>query len=292
MSTYKMWWNGAWVEMASVIPADPLGGQPPVPTTDAVATGSSIRSSFSLTASATPHSPGSWVEVDPSLSTDSDYVHIFMNTATNTTATDTSTLIEIGTGAAGAETVWATIPVGYGDSYAKYMIPGRIAAGTRVAIRYRSAVASKATGNIIVTFGRVHAGADLGTPATFGVNTATSKGVTLTAPGSLNTKSAWTQIVASTSVDLVALLVAVQGAGGTNMNGSGVLVDIGIGASGAESVLIPDIYLFGGAAELYTPRMLTTFGVDVPSGSRLAARYARANAGNAIDLTLIGAPPA
>lgn len=264
--------------------------------TDGVDTVSSIRlPQLTVTASATPHSPGSWVEVDASLSADAGGVVIIPQGTIASTGADGSTLLEIGTGSGGAETVWATLGVGYRGATGGFtaggpfhIVPGFIASGTRVAVRARSAVASQ-TVNPFVLFLPADKTIDFGAPTTFQANTGTSRGLTLTAPGSLNTKGGWTELVASTAQDFNALCVCPQGAAGTGMVTSGVLVDIGIGASTAETVLIGDLYGLGNTSEFYTWRTPMTYGVDIPAGSRLSARYQRAGAGNAVDLIVVAA---
>jgi hypothetical protein len=74
------------------------------------------------------------------------------------------------------------------------------------------------------------------------------------------------------------------------MTATGVLVDIGIGAASAETVLIADIYVQGSTSESLVLRSPVTYGVDIPAGSRLSARWARASATNSsLDCFLVGA---
>ena len=82
-------------------------------------------------------------------------------------------------------------------------------------------------------------------------------------------KGSWAQIVASTDRPTQGMLVSVQ-----NLNDLRMLLDIGVGASGSEKVLVPDLYLdfevsvsagVGWAINPYIP-------IAVPKGSRLSAR--------------------
>lgn len=274
------------------------GEPPPAPASDqhpgapmSIGLTATTRPTTSFTTGAVAHSPGLYVEISDSLPADCSGV-IFVPTAgTALNATVSSTLLEIGVGAALSETVWATGSIGYMNTNVMsypFVFPGAIAAGTRVAVRARSARTSLALSGVFI-FVPVKS-EPLGAPVTMGVDTATSRGITLTAPGSLNVKSAWTEIEDSTPVDFSALSLFVQGGVGTTMNSSGVLVDIGIGAAGSEIVLVPDFYLFGSStAEYYTAYSPRCYGLDIPAGTRLSARYARANNNNAIDLILIGA---
>lgn len=263
---------------------------PSNPTSDGVTAAASIRAVVAAVASVTPHTAGAWVEVDAALAADCSGIVVAITGSTNSTGADSSTLLEIGTGASSSEVVWATIGVGFlnpGGVVAMITVPGFIAAGTRVAVRARSVIASQqviAVYSFLPTKTLAPAA-----PTTYGADTATSRGTTITAPGALNTKGAWTQIAASTAVEHGLVLVCPQGAAGTAMAASGVLIDIGIGGSGSEAVLIGDIAIVGSTAELYQARSPLTYGVPIPAGSRLSARYARANTGNAVDLVLVAA---
>lgn len=254
---------------------------------DGVLTASSSRATVTAVGNVTPHTAGTWVEVDPSLSVDANGIYLYVNTSFSVAGTDTSTLIELGTGASGSEVAWATFGAGYAPGARVYFVPGYLAAGTRVAVRVRSAVASKSVAMLCQFLAEKPA--NPGAPVTYQADAATSRGLTITAPGSLNTKGAWTQLVGSTAAAFTSLLVAPQAAAGTVMSASGVLIDIGIGGAGSETVLIPDIHLLGSTSEAYLIFSPLTYGVDVPAGSRLSARYARATTGNAVDLIVVAA---
>lgn len=296
MAGDKVWYDEAWRDLSGGAGSD----APPFPTillSDGVLTASSSRlgTQVTATASGTPHTAGSWVEVDPSLSADADGLRVVLMAATNLAGTDTSTLLEIGLGAAASEVVWATIGVGYYITSANvssqgFRVPGHIPAGSRVAVRARSAVASQAVNAVYSFFSESSPG--LAAPVTMGADTATSHGTTLTVAGAINTKSAWTEIEDSTSAEFVALLVSAQCNANTAMGSSGVLVDIGIGAAASETVLIPDIYYHTATSEFMQDRSPTTYAVNIPVGSRLSARYAAANIADRIDLILVGAPSA
>lgn len=128
---------------------------------------------------------------------------------------------------------------------------------------------------------------------------ASSRGVTIDPGGSVsNTKGSWTQLTASTPEDLAALFGVVGFAGDTSRAATtsvGFALDIGIGASGAESVVLPDFF-FGWSAGWDGPNdvFLQPFSAAIPSGSRVAARgqctITTAN-DRAIDLALYGLVP-
>jgi hypothetical protein len=97
---------------------------------------------------------------------------------------------------------------------------------------------------------------------TAGALTASSAGTTITA-GAVDVKGSWAQLIASTSFTSSALII--------NWNSSLGLLDIGIGASGSEVVLIPNIMHANSSA---TAGLATgmLFPICVPAGARLSAR--------------------
>lgn len=257
-----------------------------------VDTSTSVRASVTATASATPHTAGSYVQVTASTPAAAGGLMISLSADTNVSGADSSTLLEIATGAVGFAVTWATIGIGYRNSGtagsgAPIWVPGYIPSGTRISVRARSAVASQVV-NAVYTFLPAK-DTVLATPTTYQANTGTSRGLTITAPGSLNTKGAWTEITSSTSSAHSVLGLYPQGVAGTAMSTSGVIFDIGTGGSGSETVLIPDVYIGGQSLEFYAPRSPQVYGITIPSGTRISARYARANTGNALDLVVVGA---
>jgi hypothetical protein len=89
----------------------------------------------------------------------------------------------------------------------------------------------------------------------------------LTAPGTNNTKSAWTEVSASTPFDAAGFWVNVYHTGTTGFQ----LLDIGIGGPGSEIVLLPDW-------PCMRPAMPWGLGsqwipLRIPAGSRVVARY-------------------
>ena len=91
---------------------------------------------------------------------------------------------------------------------------------------------------------------------------ASSDAIALTVAGAVNTKSAWTELIASTPFDSFGIVVQ----GGMVNIGS---FDIGVGAAGYEQIIISDFYQgfrLSGSKTMYFP-------IAIPAGSRIAARY-------------------
>lgn len=100
-----------------------------------------------------------------------------------------------------------------------------------------------------------------------GSNAAASDGVTVTAHATINTKGSWTELITATTIDTAWLLVEVM-VGTANAE---ALIDIGIGGSGSEIVLIPNISAtVATATSFYT--FTYVFPVQIPAGTRIAAR--------------------
>jgi hypothetical protein len=91
-------------------------------------------------------------------------------------------------------------------------------------------------------------------------------GTSVTAASSANSKGSWAQLIASTTRKVVGIVVLMH------QSGTGkFMVDIGTGASGSESVLIPDVYVnFGGSYGAGSAAVF--FPVQIPAGTRIAAR--------------------
>lgn len=90
---------------------------------------------------------------------------------------------------------------------------------------------------------------------------------TVTTGSTTNVKSAWQQMIASTSATSAVMLILPQNIAVTSTDTS-ALVEIGVGASGSESVIVPNIACGGYTSAswpIYVP-------IRVPSGSRVSFR--------------------
>jgi hypothetical protein len=97
-----------------------------------------------------------------------------------------------------------------------------------------------------------------------------SSTVTVTANASAHTKGSWVQLIASTSANASAIYVE------ANMVNNGLdtscLLDIGTGASGSETALISNIAIGGARTGAGVGGYVFTVPIQVPSGTRIAAR--------------------
>lgn len=99
-----------------------------------------------------------------------------------------------------------------------------------------------------------------------GDDTSVTNGTSVTSAGTANTKGAWTTIVASTPHPVSGILLCPS----FNAGSVSYLLDIGVGGSGSETILIPDLHFSG----MGTCPPVTLFPLGIPQGSRIAARSA------------------
>lgn len=105
--------------------------------------------------------------------------------------------------------------------------------------------------------------------------TTAAEGTTITASGSTNTKGSWSQIISSTTYDAYGITILLAGVQTTASTWVGMLVDIGIGSSSAEQVLIPNLNagsVAGLAIASGSGGAMYHFPIYIPSGNRLSAR--------------------
>jgi hypothetical protein len=256
-----------------------------------------------MTASATAHTPGAWVQyIANNAIAATDTIHaLHIQTVGNNQASgaDNSMLLDIATGASGSESVVAqNIAVGgawnTGGAGAFLHIPIRIAGATRVAMRVRAAVGSRVlTMNNLVASGAP----DLlpfvyrlpTTLDTIGTSTATSAGTAMT-----GASGTWTQITSSTTADYQSLIVVPSGpANTTGAPSTQFRLDLGLGAAGSESVVAfySGSYASAGFVfPLYLTATSAIYSGFVPAGTRIAVRHNLAANPERVCACVIGVP--
>jgi len=152
-----------------------------------------------------------------------------------------------------------------------HMLPIHVPSGSQLSIRLASSVASATADFLLVG----HSCGLFGAPGYSRMIAlyapSSSRGINCDPGGTVNTKTR-TQIVASTSQSVVAMMVAIGGGGdaavGFNMKW---LFDIEQGAAGSESVILPNMFHGRGTTEdLPTQTVFGPFPCDVASGTRLS----------------------
>lgn len=97
---------------------------------------------------------------------------------------------------------------------------------------------------------------------------AAAQGASVTAV--VGSKGSWTQMLASTTDDTFGLLICINSSSASNASRN-YAIDIGVGGSGSEQVLVPDL-LGGNAATYVIGGLWYYFPVFIPAGTRLSTR--------------------
>jgi hypothetical protein len=239
-----------------------------------------------LAASATPHTKGSWSQLVASTSANASVIG-FRVSGVNTAATNTATLLDIGTGASGSESViLSNIAVGGNANPSYFVAPFKIASGTRLAARVQSAVGSKSVGLITFLFD----GGDYATAPTsvdvIGASTANSQGTSFS-----GASGTWVEGVASTSQAYRGVVLVLSAHDSDTANLVNANFEIGVGASGSE-VAFGDInHTFNNSEQSISELPFhSLFGRKIPAASRLAVKHPIAADPGKYGFTLIGIP--
>jgi hypothetical protein len=257
---------------------------------DDVATLVNSTTGATVTASATTHAKGAWTQLLASSSADASLIVIGVNNFT--TNADTSSLLDIGTGASGSETVLiGDIAIGghatLNANVSTYIpIPIRVASGTRIAARIQSVVASRAANVRIYLIDTGDYNQAPTSVDVIGANTATSNGTLMS-----GASGTWVQVTASTSRAYRAVAVVPSLASGEVAIIQPMIYDLGTGASGSE-VEIGKVEIDISNAEFlgYRPVLSPLVAKNIPSGTRLAIKHNISSNPSRYGVTLIGIP--
>lgn len=246
----------------------------------------------------TANTKGSYTQIVAATSSDCHAIVISLLCAlTSYTATN---LVDIAVGASGSEQIIIPDILVCSDQWDAYnganlLLPVEIPAGSRIAAR--CAGSSTSQGISVVAqlmneeglIGKVVPGRKV---ATYGQVAASSRGTAIDPGATVNTKGAFTQLVATTDDDLQGFYL-LFGNGGASKSGSGnALVDIAIGGAGAEQVILSNFPIgLDSNSEIWSPTVSPFFRLRIPAGSRISAR-AQSSINTAgtrtFDLTLTG----
>lgn len=102
------------------------------------------------------------------------------------------------------------------------------------------------------------------------VTAASSRALLVSAHASANTKGSWTELIASTARPANSMLVEISQGGVTVP--ADLLLDLAIGASGSEQIIIPDLTVSNGSSLHYTRMSPLHIPLSIPAGTRIAAR--------------------
>lgn len=216
---------------------------------------------------------GSWVGVIDPTSEDCYALSIMIP---NTTVVR-DYLIDIGIGGAGAEVaVVANLlhtSTNAGQVGSQLIVPLFIKKGARVSTRGQCNVATQNLQIHVTTLTRKQYLEQPLTCDTYGAATGDSGGVSVDPGATINTKGAWSELTASASRRITQLCVRIGGQANTTRAVNQWAWDIGIGGAGSEVVLIPDLFLYCHTTnDIPTPDVWGPFPVEIPAGTRIAAR--------------------
>jgi hypothetical protein len=242
-----------------------------------------------LNSGAVTHTKGAWLELFSSTASNTTMLDFIVN-GTSTSGQPRHMLCDIGIGGAGSEVVLVPdIEIGMAGGIRRYNVPIWIPQGTRIAVRYQTTPVSHPINVQMAIYNTGHSQVETGVSAVaYGTNPATSTGTPLTLPGAINTLGAWTQIAASTSATIRSLLIATTGPLGNSWaNSTSVLLDVGYGGVGSEQALVSGLSMGWGTTE-FTDSVALTVPVNLPAGTRLAARYQANDIAQPPTVSLIG----
>lgn len=233
-----------------------------------------------VTAGATSHTKGAWVEIIASTSTSSTVLIVDVNDI-RTSSANTATLLDLAVGASGSEVAFVqNIAVGGAtertNGYYQFPLPVAIPAGSRISARTQAAIAAD-TATVQVT---IASGGALDAPPAsldvLGTDTATSK-------GTQTTSGSWAEITASTPRPY-RVLVAIPSLGTAAALAARAPVQIAKGPAGSEVQIAAISAATSSIEGIETVSGGSAWAIEgVPAGTRLSCQRTAA-----CDVTLIG----
>jgi hypothetical protein len=237
------------------------------------------------------HTKGAWTELIASTSALTTALLVRVTGVANT-ATDTAGLIDIGVGAAGSETaVIPNVAVGgassANDGGVYFMVPVKVASGSRISARYQSKNTDNRTATVEVFAFNVGGSDAVPTSVdVLGTSTATSEGTAMS-----GVSGTYVQVTASTSAAYRALVV-VPSSSATSIGTIGINYTVAAGAAGSE-VDIGTIRVLTSSNESvasYQNGMLSVFPCVIPSGTRVSVKHNIGSSPGNYDVCVIGIP--
>jgi len=230
-----------------------------------------------LTSGGTANTKGAYVQLTASTAFD---VHGLFVQLSNAGSAFRDYLVDVAVGAAAAETIIAgNLYIGSGDGAQTadgygYLLPVSIPAGTRLAARCQSVGLASTISILAVLLGEGFiTPPGLGRITTYGANTADSGGTQIDPGGTAHTKGAYSEIVSSTTNPIRWLTITIGNMDNDVRTTALWLIDVAIGAAGSEQVLIANLMLNCNTSnDMVSPQIFPPLGVNIPAGTRLAAR--------------------
>lgn len=232
-----------------------------------------VGSAQTLTMSGTANTKGPYTTLLTGTTAAAAWINLSLGLFPSTTA-DRSILFDLAIGGSGSETIVAPdLLLGF-QAPRSVLIPLHLPAGATLRGRY----ACSDTSFLFPVRATAYCGepdSGLSVPsriAAYGVASASSGGTTVTPPGSSNTKGSWAQLTATTTAPIHALMVMAQSSSTTILTFD-YLIDIGVGGSGSETVIVPNVVVSQADPYVYPASpTLVPLSMCIPAGVRLSAR--------------------
>lgn len=227
-----------------------------------------------ITASATANTKGSYVQLIASTAYTTQAVFVLCDDM----AAGIDYLVDISIGPATETVILPNLYFGGGTGTIVYSGGYRfnveIPSGTRITARCQSssAVANQIRVTLLLVAMDERGSSPYTTVTTYGVNTATSGGVSVDPGAVAHTKGAYSVITASTTQPIDELYVAIGNQKNTTRTSASWLIDIAIGPA-TETVIIANIPVnCSSSPDIITPQTIGPIPIQIPVGTRLTAR--------------------
>ncbi len=153
----------------------------------------------------------------------------------------------------------------------QYFIPLDIPSGTRISIRAQDRASGIASFDICANLLLKDDSIGLANCDTWGANVGDTTGTTITPSETADIKGSWIEIISSTP-DKATIISIAQLQLFTGLSNTINMVDIGIGNSGFEEIILEDLPFETNEFSDFQNAMISFLPVDIPSGSRISAR--------------------
>ena len=151
------------------------------------------------------------------------------------------------------------------------IIPMNISSGTRISVRGQSTGASKTLiVGIHVLYGEYNKG--FSKVVSYGENTSDSGGTSVDSGGTAHTYGSYQEITSSLNEDIKGFFVCIGNQVNTARTYAEWLMDIAIGGSGSEQVIISNLYMGSNGSSMINPMVFPFIPMNILSGTRISVR--------------------
>ncbi len=227
-----------------------------------------------VAAGATAHTKGAWAVRDPAIKFDVKYMQVHFLTG----STLAEYLMDIGVGATGSEQVIIS-DIYFGPTYntirtsGVYLFPVCIPKGSQISARVQASTKDSTVNFQLMLIGAGFSNISCSKVDTYGADTSDSGGTSIDPGASANTKGAWVEITSGCLRPILGLSIAIGNQLNTARTTGAWLLDIGVGAAGSETVIIPDLGLIAsGTSDRVSPYVFPFIPLSIPVGTRISAR--------------------